>query len=182
MEINLNFQQGFEKGGQSMYSSYETVNRNELSPLQMQGIALKSYISNVYGNFVSSPGIINKWVDMMIKIEGFRYMNHRFTGASLILIDQYLKYVKQEDFVDVLRTIFRDDEIMKPFLENLIERGHQREGIVYLTKKILFNYIFKIYFFKFSSSGSLTESSVEDSRLEEDSSDINFPSITGSVA
>jgi hypothetical protein len=166
MSENLNFNLGFQKAGQSNYGLYDGAARSEMTPIQIQGFILRSYISNIYGEKVSSSQKIYQWSEEMTQMEAFRYMNTKFVAAALIILDQYFQDINFEDyenFFKILKTvIFNDEKIMNEYLDNLIDKSSRKEGIAAieaLTKRILFNYIYKISQFRYShtNSGSLNE-------------------------
>jgi hypothetical protein len=97
----------------------------------------------------------------MTQMEGFRYMNTKFVAAALIILDQYLQNVSLEDyenFFKILKTvIFNDEKIMNEFLDNLIDKNTKKEGVTALealTKRILFNYIYKISQFRYNNENT----------------------------
>lgn len=178
MSENLNFNLGFQKAGQSNYGLYEGTARSEMTPVQVQGFILRSYISNVYGEKVSSSQKIYQWSDEMTQMEGFRYMNTKFVAAALIILDQYLQDVSLEDyenFFKILKTvIFNDEKIMNEYLDNLIDKTTRKEGaaaLEALTKRILFNYIYKISQFRYNNE------SYSSSNEYKEKVDISYPHI-----
>jgi len=171
------FDVGFQKAGQSNYSAFNLPSKNELTPTQIHSFALKTYMENTYGSMVKSP-IIRQWAEEMTQIEFFRYMSIPFTAVSLIILDQYLVDLDIADLAKVLKTvIFNDDKIMAPFLENLIEKSRRKEKeyVEFLAKKILFNYIYKIFVSRSSAKASYDREYVD----RED--EVNLPKTTGIV-
>jgi hypothetical protein len=182
MSENLNFNLGFQKAGQSNYGLYDGAARSEMTPIQVQGFILRSYISNVYGEKISSSQKIFQWSDEMTQMDSFRYMNTKFVAASLIIIDQYLQDVSLEDyenFFKVLKTvIFNDDKIMNIYLDNLIDKTVKKENASYiegLTKRILFNYIYKISQFRYSNKTGIAPSEYKQK------DEISYPHVSGKM-
>jgi transcription termination factor NusB len=182
MSENLNFNLGFQKAGQSNYGLYDGSARSEMTPIQVQGFILRSYIANVYGEKVSSSQKIYQWSVEMTEMEAFRYMNTKFVAAALIIIDQYLQDVSLEDyenFFKVLKTvIFNDDKIMNVYLDNLIDKTLKKEGSSYIeafTKRILFNYIYKISQFRLNNK---TGSGPSEYKQKEE---ITYPHISNNM-
>ena len=178
MSENLNFNLGFQKAGQSNYGLYDGGARSEMTPVQVQGFILRSYISNVYGEKVTSSQKIYQWSDEMTQMEGFRYMNTKFVGTALIILDQYLQDVSLEDyenFFKILKTvIFNDEKIMNEYLDNLIDKTTRKEGaaaLEALTKRILFNYIYKISQFRINNEMSSSSNEYKEKV------DISYPHI-----
>lgn len=155
MSENLNFNLGFQKAGQSNYGLYDGGTRSEMTPIQVQGFILRSYISSTYGDIVSSSQKIFQWSEEMTQIESFRYMNTKFVAAALIIIDQYLQDVDFEDYENyfkILKTgIFSNEKIMNKYLDNLIDKFSKKENTENLAKIILFNYIYKISQFRYNN-------------------------------
>jgi transcription termination factor NusB len=182
MSENLNFNLGFQKAGQSNYGLYDGAARSIMTPIQVQGFILRSYIANVYGEKVTSSQKIYQWSEEMIQMEAFRYMNTKFVAAALIIIDQYLQDVSLEDyenFFKVLKTvIFNDDKIMNVYLDNLIDKTLKKESLSYIegfTKRILFNYIYKISQFRLNNKPSSGPSEYKQK------DEISYPNVPGKM-
>lgn len=181
MSQNLNFNLGFQKAGQSNYGLYDGSARSEMTPIQVQGFILRSYISNTYGEKVTSSQKIYQWSDEMTQMETFRYMNTKFVAAALIIIDQYLQDVSladYENFLKIIKTvIFNDETIMNEYLDNLIDKSLKKDSLQVqeaLTKRILFNYIYKISQFRYNESVSKTSN---DDRYKNLEAEISYPNV-----
>jgi hypothetical protein len=180
MTDNLNFNLGFQKAGQSNYGLYDGSARGDMTPIQIQGFILRSYISSTYGDIVTSSQKIFQWSEEMTQMETFRYMNTKFVAAALIIIDQYLQDVDFEDFENyfkVLKTgIFSNEKIMNKFLDNLIDKFSKKENTENLAKIILFNYIYKIAQFRVNSKPEIGKDEYKQKAPE-----LEYPNIAKNV-
>jgi hypothetical protein len=173
----LVFQAGYEKYGEGKYGGYSETQKNEITPMQVQGIALRAELDNKYGNMIQKEKRI-KFVNEMMQIDAFRYMNPKFVAASLIIIDQDLEYIDLPEVPETLKTlIFPNKQIMDKYIENLVDKSRRKDKdfTEALIKKILFNYIYKIYQSRESPAEFFTEG------YEEIPEEIKIPDIEGNV-
>jgi len=143
----LDFQAGFEKYGEGKYGSYDITQKNEMTPMQVQSISLRAELDNKYGNIIQKEKRI-KWTNEMMQIDAFRYMNTKFVAASLVIIDQDLEYIDLPEVPETLKTlVFPNTQIMNKYIDNLVDKSRRKDKdfTESLVKKILFNYIYKIY-------------------------------------
>lgn len=172
----LVFQQGFQKPGQATYSSYEESHKNEMTPLQVQAISLRSELDNRYGSIISKEKRI-KWSNEMMQIESFRYMNVKFVAAALVIIDQELEYINITEMPETLKTIvFPNKQVIDKYIDNLVDKSRRKDKdfTETLVKKVLFSYIWKIYHSREDGTAGINE--YEDAQVE-----IKIPDVTGNV-
>jgi hypothetical protein len=173
----LVFQQGFQKPGQGNYSNYDETQKNEMTPLQVQGISLKVELDNRYGTIIPKEKR-NKWVNEMMQIDDFRYMNTKFVAAALVIIDQELEYINIAEMPETLKNVvFPNKQIIDKYTDNLVDKSRRKDKdfTESLVKKILFSYIWKIYHSR--------EESIEPGMEEytEANTEIKIPDVTGNV-
>jgi len=172
----LVFQQGFQKPGAGTSSSYDETQKNEMTPLQVQSISLRSELDNRYGSVVPKEKRI-KWANEMMQIDAFRYMNVKFVAAALVIIDQELEYINITEMPGALKTIiFPNKQVIDKYIDNLVDKSRRKDKdfTETLVKKVLFGYIWKIYHSR--------EDPIEGSNEYEDTSvEIKIPDVTGNV-
>jgi hypothetical protein len=172
----LVFQQGFQKSGQGTYSNYEESQKNEMTPLQVQGISLRSELDNRYGTVINKEKRI-KWANEMMQIEAFRYMNVKFVAAALVIIDQELEYISITEMPEVLKTVvFPNKQVIDKYIDNLVDKSRRKDKdfTETLVKKVLFSYIWKIYHSREDETEAISE--YQDAPVE-----IKIPDVKGNV-
>jgi hypothetical protein len=160
----FDFSQDFNRKGEAVNyygPGYEIGVENK--PSQIQGSELVNELKSKFGSKISNEKIY-KWKAEMVDMESFEFMNCKFVAVALILLDNYAFELNSDSFFNVFKQIFKNETIMEPYYEILIEKLRRKnidekdmEIQKVYTKQFLFSYIYKIinYREKYNISGKV---------------------------
>jgi hypothetical protein len=174
----IDFREGFKKDG----FSGDVLPRIEMTPNKVQSFELRKHLSTIYGKYAKKEKI-NQWCDEMENIEQFFHMNVKFVAAALLIIYRNLTDIEYptepEQLAEVSPilkdVVFSNPNIMEEYLSNMIDqnRRNEKSSVDFLSKKVLFTYIYKILTTRLYSSGKSIERDFEE--YEPAPSEVSYP-------